>query len=106
MKGKMVHLLELGPHSAMEMPLKQIAKKLKIKEGHMHYNSAIIRPKNSVHSVLNLMGQLFLHGHDVSFADVNYVQTINAPAVQGNLLTNLPLYSWTYDSHVLWNEGR
>lgn len=106
MKGKMVHLLELGPHSAMEMPLKQIAKKLKIKEGHMHYNSAIIRPKNSVHSVLNLMGQLFLHGHDISFADINYVQTINAPAVQGNLLTNLPPYSWTYDSPVLWNEGR
>lgn len=106
MKGNKVHLIELGPHSAMEMPLKQTAKQLKIKEGHMHYNSAIIRNKNSVHSVLNLMGQLFLHGHNVSFADVNYVQTTNAPAVQGKLLTNLPPYSWTYDGHVLWNEGR
>ena len=106
MKGNKVHLIELGPHSAMEMPLKQTAKKLKIKEGHVHYNSAIVRNKNGVHSVLNLMGQLFLHGYNVSFADVNYVQSINAPEVQGNLLTNLPPYSWTYDSHVLWNEGR
>ena len=106
MKSNKVHLIELGPHSALEMPLKQIAKKLKIKEGHIHYNSAIIRKKNGVHSVLNLMGQLFLHGHNVSFADVNHVETADAPGVQGKLLTNLPPYAWTYDSHVLWNEGR
>lgn len=34
LKGKKVHLIELGPHSVMELPLKQTAKKLKIKEGH------------------------------------------------------------------------
>jgi acyl transferase domain-containing protein len=106
LKGDKVHIIELGPHSAMEMPLKQVAKKLKIKEGHMHYNSAIIRNKNGVHSLLNLMGQLFLHGHNVSFTNVNYVQTPDAPAVQGKILTNLPPYSWTYDGPVLWNEGR
>lgn len=106
LKGNKVHVIELGPHSTMEMPLKQVAKKLKMKEGHMHYNSAIIRNKSGVHTVLNLIGQLFLHGHNVSFEKVNYVQTPNAPAVQGKLLTNLPPYSWTYDSPVLWNEGR
>lgn len=106
LKGSKVHLIELGPHSAMEMPLKQTAAMLKTKEGHMHYNSAIIRKKNSVHSVLNLMGQLFLHNHNVSFADVNYVDSIDAPAIQGKILTNLPPYPWTYDSAVLWNEGR
>ena len=106
LEGHKVHLIELGPHSALEMPLKQTARKLKIKEGNMHYNSAIIRDKNGVDSVLNLMGQLFLHGHKVSFADVNHVDTANANAVQGNLLTNLPPYSWTYDGPVLWNEGR
>ena len=106
MKSNRVHLIELGPHPALEMPLKQIAKKLKIKEGHVHYSSAIIRKKNGVLSVLDLMGQLFLHGHNISFADVNYVETADSPAVQGKLLTNLPPYPWTYDSHVLWNEGR
>lgn len=106
LKGKKVHLIELGPHSVMELPLKQTAKKLKIKEGHMHYNSAIIRYKSGVHTILNLMGQLFLHGHSVSFADVNHVETTDSPAVQGKLLTNLPPYTWTYDAPVLWNEGR
>ena len=106
MRGTSLHLIELGPHSAMEMPLKQTAKELKIKEGHIHYDSAIIRKKNAVHSVLNLMGQLFLHGLNVSFVDVNQVETANTPIMQGELLTDLPPYSWTYDSHVLWNEGR
>lgn len=106
MRGTKLHLIELGPHSAMEMPLKQTTKELKIKEGHIHYDSAIIRKKNGVHSVLNLMGQLFLHGHNVSFVDVNHVETANAPIVQGKVLTDLPPYSWTYDSHILWNEGR
>ena len=106
MKSNKFHLIELGPHSSLEMPLRQIAKKLKIKEGHIHYDSAIIRKKNGVHSVLNLMGQLFLHGHNVSFADVNHVETTDTPGVQGKLLTNLPPYAWTYDSQVLWNEGR
>ena len=40
------------------------------------------------------------------FIDVYHVETANAPIVQGKLLTDLPPYSWTYDSHVLWNEGR
>ena len=106
LKGNKVHLIELGPHSAMELPLKQVAKKLKIKDGQMHYDSAIYRNKNSVHSALGLMGQLFLHGHDVSFADVNRVEIANAPALQGKVLTNLPPYSWTYDGPILWNEGR
>ena len=105
-KSNKIHLIELEPHSVMEMPLRQIAKKLKIKESRMHYNFAIIRNKNGVDIVLNLMGQLFLHGHNIPFADVNYVQIVNAPAVQGKVLTNLSSYSWTYDSHVLWNEGR
>lgn len=106
LNGKKVHLIELGPHSALELPLKQTVKKLKIKEGHMHYNSAIIRHKSSVNTVLNLIGQLFLHGHSISFADVNHVETTDAPSVQGKLLTNLPPYPWTYDAPVLWNEGR
>ena len=106
MKGKKVHIIELGPHSAMEMPLKQIAKSSKVKEGNMHYNSAIIRNKNAVQTVLDLMGQLYLHGHDIPFAKLNHVDAPGAPIEQGKVLTNLPPYSWTYDGPILWNEGR
>ena len=107
-KGNKLHLIEIGPHSALEMPLKQTCKKLKIKEGDFHYNSALIRGKNSVSCALNLMGQLFLHGHEVAFAQINYVETQvqTSSSMQGKVLTNLPPYPWTYDGPVLWNEGR
>lgn len=54
------------------------------------------------------MGQLFLHVHDVAFAQVNYVETQEQTdsSVQGKILTNLPPYPWTNDGPVLWNEGR
>lgn len=107
-KGKKLHLIEIGPHSALEMPIKQTCKNLKIKDGDFNYNSALIRGKSGIHSILNLMGQLFLHGHDVAFAQVNYVEVQEriTSSIQGKILTNLPTYPWTYDGPVLWNEGR
>ena len=107
-KGNKIHLIEIGPHSALEMPIKQTCKKLKIKEADCNYNSVLIRGKSGVHTSLNLMGQLFLHGYDVAFAQVNYVETQEqtSSSVQGKILTNLPPYPWTYDGPVLWNEGR
>ena len=106
LRGQKIHLIELGPHSALEMPLKQIAKKLKVKDGNMHYNSAIIRNKDGVRSILNMMGQLYLYGHRLPFKDLNHVDTPDALSLQGKLLTDLPPYPWTYDGPVLWNEGR
>ncbi|KAL8901562.1 MAG: hypothetical protein Q9207_005141 [Kuettlingeria erythrocarpa] len=105
-KGNKVHLIELGPHSALEMPIRQTCKKIKVKESDFNYHSALTRGKNGVETTLSLMGQLFLHGHDVAFAQVNYVENAMAPAVQGRVLTNLPPYPWIYDGPVLWNEGR
>lgn len=107
-KGKKLHLIEIGPHSALEMPIRQTCKKLKIKEGDFNYNSALIRAKSGVDCILNLMGQLFLHGHEVAFAKVNYVEVQEqiTSTVQGKVLTNLPPYPWTYDGPILWNEGR
>lgn len=107
-RGTKLHLIEIGPHSALEMPIKQTCKKLKIKEGDFNYNSALTRGKSGVDCILNLMGQLFLHGHDVAFAKVNYVevQEQTTSTVQGKILTDLPPYPWTYDEPILWNEGR
>lgn len=107
-KGNKLHLIEIGPHSALEMPIRQTCKKLKIKEGDFNYNSALIRGKNSLDCILNLMGQFFLHGHDVAFAQVNHVEIQEkiAASVQGKILTNLPPYPWVYDGPILWNEGR
>lgn len=107
-KSNKLHLIEIGPHSALEMPIKQTCKKLKVKEADFCYSSALVRYKSGVETALNLMGQLFLHGHDIAFAQVNYIETQNqtTSSVQGKILTNLPPYPWTYDGPILWNEGR
>ena len=90
MKGAKFHLVEIGPHSALEMPIKQTCKKLKISDANFHYSSALSRGKNGIRSVLSLVGNLFLHGHDISFAKVNHVETATSTDRQGTVLTNLP----------------
>ncbi|TVY83962.1 Reducing polyketide synthase DEP5 [Lachnellula suecica] len=106
------HLVEVGPHSALEMPIKQTKAELGSKKG--HYSSVLTRGRDAVNCVLNFIGQLFLHGHNVKFGNVNYVEgSITALATgssfkfgsQGKVIPNLPSYPWTYDG-LLWSESR
>lgn len=108
MKNQKLHLVELGPHSALEMPIKQTRTKMGLSDSDVHYSAALSRGKNAVDCALNLMGSLYLHGHDVDFAKVNYVETSCSSTFsgpQGKVLTDLPPYPWTYDN-LLWNESR
>ncbi|CAG8973482.1 hypothetical protein HYALB_00011077 [Hymenoscyphus albidus] len=108
------HMIELGPHSALELPIKQTKTKLNVKADDVHYSAALTRGKNAVTCVLNMVGQLYLHGHNVDFAQVNYVEASttskashNSPYAQpqGKVLPDLPPYAWTYEN-LLWNECR
>lgn len=115
MHGSKYHLIELGPHSALELPIKQTMSTRGIKPGSFHYSAALTRSKNGLTCLLNLVGELFLHGHSIDFAQVNYVESpITALAVhdskypshqQGKVIPNLPPYAWSYDT-LLWSECR
>ena len=94
------HMVEIGLHSAMEMPIKQTMQKVKVGDAKQHYSTALARNKNGVHCVLNLMGSLYMHGHNVAFDKVNYVETLASTGKQGKVLTDLPGYPWTYDGIV------
>ncbi|PKX88903.1 type I polyketide synthase [Aspergillus novofumigatus IBT 16806] len=114
-KGTKYHLIELGPHSALELPIKQTMTKLNIKPGNYNYSAALIRNKNAVTCLLNTVGNLYLHGHAIDFAQVNYVETSTTSSArntskypvhkQGKVIKDLPPYAWTYDT-LLWSEGR
>ncbi|KAI9781322.1 MAG: Type I Iterative PKS [Peltula sp. TS41687] len=104
-KGSKLHFVEIGPHSALELPIKQICKKLNISDANYHYSSALTRGKNGFHCVLSLMGNLFLHGHEIFLEKVNHVETSPPVTKQGTLLTDLPPYPWTYEQ-ILFNESR
>ena len=109
------HIVELGPHPVLKLPIKQTITKTSTDEGYFRYSSALYRGKNSVSTVLDLLGELYLYGHNIDFKAINDAepdslgqpksgQTVNIK-VRGKQLTDLPNYPWHYTS-TLWNESR
>ncbi|KAF2014387.1 reducing type I polyketide synthase 10 [Aaosphaeria arxii CBS 175.79] len=93
------HLIELGPHSALGLPLKQTISK--VEGANYQYNSAIVRGKDATSTVLQLVGGLYLHGQDVNLQKVNGISSMQ----RTKPIVDLPPYPWHYES-VLWNEPR
>ena len=106
-EGGAYHFLELGPHSALELPLKQLHAYHGIGSPFL-YASAIVRGVDSIKSSLNAVGKLFVSSRDINFGQVNAIPhedgTVSkTPA--GRVLTDLPGYPWQHDI-LLWNESR
>ncbi|GLB08646.1 type I Iterative Polyketide synthase (PKS) [Aspergillus tubingensis] len=93
------HLIELGPHSALQLPIKQTASVMK--QCRYTYNSALIRYQDAQLTILQLVGSLFLHGHD----ELQYHKMF-AETPQPHVLVDLPPYPWDYSSPILWAEPR
>jgi acyl transferase domain-containing protein len=99
--------IELGPHSALEMPIKQIKKKLALSDDKFSYVSALSRSKNEVDTVLRMIGQMYLRGEPVAWNRVNGLTADVTRLRQSDctVLHDIPPYPWTYDT-TLWNECR
>ncbi|PLB45036.1 putative polyketide synthase [Aspergillus steynii IBT 23096] len=86
-----VHL-EVGPHSALAGPLRQIYSE---SSSSINYVSALSRGKNDSVSFLEAVGQLHCHGVQISYP---FSET-------AHVLTDLPTYPWHYDKSY-WGETR
>ena len=93
------HLIEIGPHPALQLPVKQIRTSLGLQEVDLPYNSSLVRGKDSGDCLKTLAGHLYLHGHSLNFLTVNGVHQ------NGSLLHNLTPYPWRY-GQLLWSEPR
>ncbi|KAG5927211.1 Type I Iterative PKS [Claviceps africana] len=94
-------LIEIGPHSALEGPIKQILRSNGPQAvGDVKYLPTLIRNQNSCVSLLNLAGKLFMHGHVVQFDEINQTKAAHKP----NLITDFPPYPWS--SLNYWHESR
>lgn len=91
------HLIELGPHSALELPVKQSCTKLGISEDDMPYSVAIIRSKDSVESILGLARK------QCRFEKINELSMNKGSLTKYNykVLYNLPTYRWSYEDSPL-----
>ncbi|KAM4056365.1 acyl transferase domain-containing protein [Hirsutella rhossiliensis] len=61
-------IVEIGPYSALEVPIRQI---LKFKDQKIDYQASLVRNKDATLAMLQLAGSLFLNGADIMFDQVN-----------------------------------
>ncbi|XDG09065.1 hypothetical protein ABKA04_008680 [Annulohypoxylon sp. FPYF3050] len=100
--------LEIGPHSALAGPFKQINAEAKL---NLTYISSFVRNQDDANQLLSAAGSLFITGYPVNLEEVNgpayeehQVGSILKPKTQF-LLVDLPTYPWNYERQY-WNEAR
>jgi acyl transferase domain-containing protein/NADPH:quinone reductase-like Zn-dependent oxidoreductase len=97
------YFVELGPHSSLELPIKQCLGNAEVK-----YAAPIKRNTNALETVLGLAGKLWLHGFAIDWCKVN---GLKSPLVKSStsslfrVLTDLPPYRFDYGG-ILWSECR
>lgn len=87
--------LEIGPHSALAGPLRQIFHASSSK-AQLHYCCSLVRGKDARNSILDMCGKLYLQ---------SVPMTLEILTPGARLLTNLPNYPWRHDVS-LWAENR
>ncbi|KAJ8117147.1 hypothetical protein ONZ43_g4275 [Nemania bipapillata] len=89
-------LVEIGPHSAMSGPIRQI--KAQCKLSNLNYLPSLTRNNDSAAAILKLAGELFMRGYDVNLSRVNSVEESSTSGkisvTSGNLIVDLPPYQW------------
>jgi acyl transferase domain-containing protein len=86
-------LVEIGPHSALAGPIRQIIKEC---QRDVSYIPTLVRSEDATHNLLTAAGKLFLKGIKLDFQAVNR---------GGRVLADLPSYSWNHSTRY-WDEGR
>jgi acyl transferase domain-containing protein/NADPH:quinone reductase-like Zn-dependent oxidoreductase len=88
-------LLELGPHAALQGPIKQILKAVGGPAAKIAYSSALARKKNAVQTAFALTGTLFVKGATLEMGAINFPKPLErAPVV----LTDMPRYPWNHQT--------
>ena len=106
----LTHLIEVGPHSALAGPFKQICQDNKSLGGRVTYLSSLKRNENDTDRLLGVAGSLFVAGYGVDLEEVNLSNEsgIMSEARKNktkHLIVDLPPYQWNYEKRY-WTEPR
>lgn len=85
--------VEIGPHSALAGPIRQI---LHYRNRTAQYIPTLVRNQDAVSAILKTAGELWLAGNQID---------ISAVVPVGEFLTDLPTYAWHYEEEY-WMESR
>lgn len=94
-------LLEIGPHSALQSPVKQVLKSID-RSGCVSYDSLIIRNLPSTETALKAIARIHCAGYPVHIGNANQANKISGDM---KVLTDLPEYPFDH-SNSYWSENR
>jgi len=94
-------IIEIGPHSALAGPIKQIIKACGSDAMKIPYASALVRKKDAVESALDLASILFIKGATLQMGAINFPKPGSSP----ELLIDMPRYPWNHRTRY-WHENR
>lgn len=101
-KSKYDIIVEVGPHGALEGPLKDILKTLGGTATKTAYVSALTRNSDATKTTLQLAATLYMKGASLDFQAINFpISGAQPPA----MLTDLPKYPWNH-TQKYWHESR
>ncbi|PGH26423.1 hypothetical protein AJ80_01921 [Polytolypa hystricis UAMH7299] len=94
-------IVEIGPHSALKSPIKQVLAANVHDTRGISYHSVLVKEADAVQCAVEMAGDMFARGVNV------LLDAINDPSqrIKKETLVDLPPYSWQY-SKSLWSEGR
>ncbi|PQE09076.1 hypothetical protein CJF31_00010496 [Rutstroemia sp. NJR-2017a BVV2] len=94
--------IEIGPHPALQGPLKQILKAAGSSCTKVSYASSLVRNKSAVDFTFELAASLFMKGAHPDFKAINFpIASSRKPTV----LTDLSLYPWNHNTRY-WHKSR
>ncbi|PQE24865.1 polyketide synthase protein [Rutstroemia sp. NJR-2017a BVV2] len=93
--------IEIGPHSALAGPLKQISQTIAIQN--FSYVPTFVRNTDSNSQLLKMAGELFLLGYPVDLGRINEIEDATTIESTPQLLVDLPPYQWNYQK-TYWAE--
>jgi acyl transferase domain-containing protein len=96
--------VEVGPHSALLGPARQIFNNLPGSFSYT-YTSALVRKKNALQTTLESIGELYKVGYAFDAASVLSLTAKSSTTSKPRVLQDLPKYPWDH-STTYWHESR
>jgi malonyl CoA-acyl carrier protein transacylase len=95
-------LLEVGPHSALQGPIRQTLQSFEGSHRNIQVLPTLIRNEDEVLSMLRLSARIFTAGYRLDLRKVNFP---DADSTAPKILTDLPRYQWNHNKKY-WYDTR
>ena len=100
-------IIEIGPHAALQGPLRQISKMNEPQDKFPEYLTALVRKNDSMADLLALSGKLFTRGYGIDLGRVNALQNEDGTYNKSSkVVVDLPHYQWQYPEQAILFENR